>query len=326
MTVVKRIATSIVLVWVVTTIIFFLVHLMPGNPYELMLEQLLKQGYTLTEAYNQVRALFNVNLHEPLIVQYIQYITALAHGQLGKSTMYPGQSVAMLILQALPWTVFVVATALLISFGIGVVLGAMAAYLRGTVLDSLVTFLSSLLNGIPAYLTALVLFYFLAIIVGAFPMGGAYNPTVTPGLNLPFVVSVLHHAVLPILSFVMASFAGWALGMKASTISVLGEDFITAAKAMAVREQDILLAYVSRNAILPMFTNLVLSIGFMFSGTIFVEQVFNYPGIGYLFYQSTSARDYPLMEGCLLLLTTAVIFSNLAADLLYSRLDPRIKG
>src|SRR5205085_12253390 len=169
------------------------------------------------------------------------------------------------------------------------------------------------------------LLYFLAVLLRWFPMGGAYNPYAQQGLNLAFLGSVAGHAILPILTFVLSSFAGWALSMKSSTISVLGEDFITAAKAMAIKERYVVWSYVSRNAMLPLFTGLVLSIGFMFGGSLYVEQVFNYPGLGNLFYMSLQGRDFPLMEGCFFLLTTAVILANVVADLLYSTLDPRIR-
>jgi peptide/nickel transport system permease protein len=240
--------------------------------------------------------------------------------------MYPGQPVMDIIAKALPWTVFIVSVALVVSFALGILLGAIAAYLRGTWFDHLVTQGSSLLNGVPLYLTAIVLFYFLAVLLRWFPMGGAYSPYVPQGLNLAFLGSVLAHAILPILAFVISSFAGWALSMKSSTISVLGEDFITAARAMAIKDRYVVWSYVSRNAILPLFTGFVLSIGFIFGGSLYVEQVFNYPGLGNLFYSSMQGRDFPLMEGCFFLLTTAVILANVVADLLYSTLDPRIRA
>ncbi|MCL6443656.1 MAG: ABC transporter permease [Alicyclobacillus sp.] len=322
----RRVGLAIIMVIVVTTAIFFLVHLMPGNPYDVLVNQLIHQGVNRTQAENQVKALFGYEPNAPLVQQYFQYVRLLLHGSLGTSLMYPGQPVLQLIAKAVPWTVLVVAVSLLISFAIGTLFGALAAYLRGSWFDHLITIGSSLLNGIPQYLTGILLFYFFAVILRWFPMGGAFGGQVTPGWNFGYIGSVLHHAILPIAAFVISSFSGWALSMKSNTISVLGEDFITAAKAMAIRERYIILQYVSKNAILPLFTGLVLSIGFIFGGSLFVEQIFNYPGLGYLFTQATYGRDFPLLEGCFLLLTVAVIFSNLAADLLYSKLDPRIKS
>jgi len=320
----QRILVSTLLIYLVTTIIFFLVHLLPGSPYALIVNQLIHQGYTRVQAEQQAAALFGYSVSEPLVKQYWHYIGGLVHGNLGTSVMYPGQSVATLIARALPWTVFLVSIALLVSFAVGTLLGTLAAYFRGSWLDHLITFGASLLNGVPQYLTALLLFYFLAVIAGLFPMGGAYSTEVTPGLNLRFILSALYYAALPMAAFVLSSFAGWALSMRGNTISVLGEDFITAARAMAIDSHDVLFSYVGRNAILPLFTGLVLSMAFMFGGSVFVEQVFNYPGLGRLFIDGTNNRDYPLMQGCFLLLTTAVILANLVADLLYSRIDPRI--
>lgn len=325
MRIAKRVGSAVVLIFVVTSIIFFLIRLMPGSPYITEINALLRQGYSLIQAENETKALYGVQAKAPVLIQYREFMVNLVHGNLGTSLMFPGQSVMALIAKAVPWTVLVVAVALLISFGIGVALGAMAAYWRGSWFDHVVTFGSSLLNGVPQYLVAILLFYFLAVLGRSFPMGGAYGPTVSPGFSFAFILSVLFHAILPIATFVVSSFAGWSLSMKANTVSVLGEDYIAAAQAMAVKQRIVVTAYVSRNAILPLFTSLVLSIGFMFGGSLYVEQVFNYPGLGQLFLEATTARDFPLMQGCLLLLTTAVILANVLADLLYSTLDPRIQ-
>ncbi len=325
MKIVKRAGSALVMVFAVTTATFFLVRLMPGSPYATELYQLQQQGYSVVQAENQVRVLFGFAVQGPLWLQYLHYLGGLVHGNLGTSIMYPGESVLGLIGKAVPWTVLIVCVSLLICFAIGVGLGTLAAYLRGGWFDQIVTIGSSLLNGIPQYLTAILLFYFLATLGHLFPIGGAYSPAVHPGFNLGFVGSVFYHAMLPILSFVFSGFAGWALLMKSSTVSVLGEDFIFTAKAMAIRERDVVISYVSKNAMLPLFTSLLLSLGFMFGGSVYVEQVFNYPGLGQLFLNSTNSRDFPLMQGCFLLLTTAVITANFVADVLYTRLDPRIR-
>jgi peptide/nickel transport system permease protein len=326
MHVVKRIGAGLLMIYVVTTLVFFLIRLMPGSPYQLMVNELIQQGYSMTAAENQVHILLGFEPKGPVLSQYWQFIGNLVHGNLGTSVSLTGQPVLRLIAEAAPWTILVVATSLLLSFGFGIVVGTLAAYFRGTWIDQVIANLSAVLNGVPQFITAIVLFYFLATLGHLFPIGGAYSPSVAPGFSFAFIVSVADHAVLPILSFVLSIWAGWALSMKASTISILGEDFVTAAKAMAINPRVILASYVGKNSILPLFTGLVLSLGFMFGGSIFVEQIFNYPGLGYLFVNGTASRDFPLMQGCFLLLTTAVIFANIAADLLYHRLDPRIRG
>lgn len=322
---VRRLINSVVLIFVVVTITFFLVHLLPGSPYTLMVNQLIKQGFNRVQAEQQASALFGYSVNQPIVHQYLSYLNQLVHGNLGTSLMYPGQSVRRLILHAVPWTILIVLVSLIVSFGVGILIGTVAAYRRGGWFDRVATILSSLLNGIPQYLSGLVLFYFLAILAGLFPIGGAYAPGVTPGLNAGFFVSAFYHALLPMSAFVISSFAGWSLSMKSNTVSVLGEDYIMAARAMAIDERHIITSYVARNAILPQFTTFVLSIGYMFGGALFVEQIFNYPGLGQLFLNGTNNRDFPLMEGCFLLLTVTVVLANVAADLLYSRIDPRIR-
>lgn len=321
----RRLLISLVLIYVVITVTFFLVHLLPGSPYTLMVNQLVKQGYNRVQAEQQAAALFGYQVNTPILRQYVAYMGQLLHGNLGTSLMYPGQPVLRLILRAVPWTVFIVLVSLVASFGIGVLIGTLSAYRRGGWFDRIATILTSLLNGVPQYLTALLLFYFLAILAALFPIGGAYAPGYAPGLNLGFFLSALYHAILPMTAFLLSSFAGWSLSMKSNTVSVLGEDFITAARAMAIDERHIVTSYVARNAILPQFTTFVLSIGYMFGGALFVEQIFNYPGLGQLFLMGTNNRDFPLMEGCFLLLTVTVVMANVAADLLYSRIDPRIR-
>ncbi|MEZ3159507.1 ABC transporter permease [Microbacterium sp. BWT-B31] len=323
--IIARLAVGLVQVFAVATLTFFLIKAMPGNPQTQMVGELMQRGVSEVDAQRQAAALFGYNLDASPVQQFVDYMIGLSQGNLGISVTNSGQPVAMLIAQAVPWTVFIASTGLLLSFAIGAALGAISAYRRGRRLDRIITLGASLLNGIPQYLTAIVLFFLLAIVLPLFPAGGAYSSSTDPGFNLPFLLSVLYFGVLPILSIVISSFAGWVLTMKASTVGVLGEDYIMAARAMAIKDRTIIGSYVARNAMLPMFTVFGLALGAVFGGAVFVETVFNYPGLGRLFIDATSSRDAPLMMGCFLLLTTSVIIANVITDSLYSRLDPRIR-
>jgi peptide/nickel transport system permease protein len=260
----------------------------------------------------------------PLWKQYLQYIGNALHGDLGNSITNPGVSVVSIIAGALPWTVFVISVALIISFVMGLILGTiMAAFPKGWLAKSL-TAITSFTSAIPNYLVAIVLLYFFADQHAWFPLDGAYTTGLHPGLNWPFIQSALDHAVLPIASYVMVSFGGWALIMKGSVVTTLGADYVRAAESWGLSGRRVTQSYIGRNSMLPMVTNLALSIGFLFGGSVFVEEFFNYPGIGYYLINAINSRDYSLMMGCFILITVAVIFANLVVDLMYPLIDPRI--
>jgi peptide/nickel transport system permease protein len=321
----RRVALMVFLIWLTVTVTFFLIRLIPGNPVRLQLLAFVQQGMTYQEALRHVELLYSVNLKEPLTLQYLQYLGGLLQGKLGHSLLFPNDTIMQLIQNTLPWTLFTVATAILVSFVIGVVLGTIAAYRRGGLLDQILTPSSSILNGLPNYLIGTILLYVFAVLLQWFPTDGAYSPTVSPGMNWPFIVSVLHHAVLPIGSYVLAAFGSWYLLMRTNTVSVLNADFIAGARSHGIPDTRVMLGYVAPNAILPIVTNVVLSIAFHFGGSVFVETIFNYPGIGYLFGQASANSDYSLLQALFGILAIIVIFANFITDILYTVIDPRIK-
>ena len=158
-----------------------------------------------------------------------------------------------------------------------------------------------------------------------FPSRGAYDSSIPPGLTPEFIKSVLYHAVLPITSYVFASLGIWALNMKANAVSVLGEDYITAARIRGLTDRRIISSYVGRNALLPLVTQLAISFALVFAGAPLIENLFLYPGVGYYLNQSISRRDYPLMQGMFLVITIAVVIANLVAEISNSMLDPRLR-
>jgi peptide/nickel transport system permease protein len=232
------------------------------------------------------------------------------------------------ILTYLPWTLFSAGLGVLISFSLGIVLGLVMAYWRGGILDNALTVIASILYGVPDYIIPL----FLIIVVGVQwkwfspgEMRGGVDPNITPGFNAEYIGSVLKLAILPVLTYVLASIGGWILTMKSSTLSTLGEDYINVAKARGLSERRILTGYVGRNALLPLVTRLAISIGFLVSGSIVIEELFQYPGIGRNLLRTINARDYTTMQGMFLVITLAVVISNVLADLLFGILDPRVR-
>ncbi|MBA8793190.1 peptide/nickel transport system permease protein [Friedmanniella endophytica] len=321
----KRLAMALVIVFIVVSLSFFMIRLMPGNPMSALQAQLQMQGGLTPEQIQQkINAIYGVTPTGPLWQQYLTYVGNAFQGDLGRPITNPGTTVVAVIAQALPWTILVVAVSLVISFLVGIAIGSSMAALQNSRFAKVMTFVVSLLSAIPNYLVAIVLLYLLANTWPIFPTGGAYSVDVTPGPNLPYVGSLLYHAILPTAAYVITSFGGWALGMKGSAVSVLGAEYVRAAESRGLSERRITRSYVGRNSMLPMITQLALSVGFMFGGSVFIETYFQYPGVGYYMIQSVNQRDYSLMMGCFLLITISVIVTNLLVDLLYPLVDPRI--
>jgi peptide/nickel transport system permease protein len=289
------------------------------------MNQLMYSGLSHQQAANQVKAMFNVMPNQPLGIQYLDYLGGLLHGNLGQSITYTGEPVLGIIMTALPWTVCMVTAGLLVSFVIGIGLGVVAAMRRGRAIDTTVVTVATFLHGIPTYITGIALAYLFTAVWPIFPFGAPYNAELTPGFNAKFILDLMDHMVLPIFSYVFANFGAWALSMKAMTVSVLGEDYVMASNVRGLKTPRVFY-YVGRNAILPMFTAFTLSIGFMFGGSVFIESIFDLPGIGQLISNAVGNRDWPLMQGVFLILTVTVIVANLLADLLYRFLDPRIQS
>lgn len=316
---------ALVVILVVLTMSFFMVRLMPGNPMDALAAQLRAQGgLTEQDIQNRLNAVYGVTPTAPVWQQYLTYVGNAFRGDLGVPITNPGTTVVAIIAEALPWTIIIVAFALIISFVIGVAIGAAMAAFQNTWFAKVTTFFVSVLSAIPNYLVAIILLYFFTGVWQIFPSGGAYGVDVTPGFNAEYLKSVARHAVLPIAATVITSFGGWALAMKGSAISVLGAEYVRAAESRGLSSRRITQSYIGRNSMLPMITQLALSIGFMFGGSVFIETYFQYPGIGFYLIQSVNQRDYSLMMGCFLLITVSVIIANLLVDLLYPLVDPRI--
>lgn len=322
----RRLAISILLIWLVISVSFFLIRLMPGNAMTYMYEQMLNEHLgTAQQIMQRLQVIYGFNPKTPEITQYFSYLGQILRGRFGTSTLYPGTPVIRIIADALPWTILSVAISVLISFTLGVALGVVMAYFRRSAIASGLTWLVTVLHSIPNYIYALIGLYFLVDLDHVLPSGGAYGVSVRPGLTLPFLGSVALHLALPVGAYVVSTLGGWALGMKSTTVGVLGAEYITAAKARGIRESRIVRTYVARNALLPQITGLGLTIGFMFGGSVFIETMFNYPGIGYYLITAVNGRDYTLMMGIFILTTSAIILANLVTDLIYPRFDPRVK-
>lgn len=327
--VVRRLIKALFTIYLVTTLIFFLVRFLPGDPVDVYVNQLVDQfGFSHEDATASASALFAYDPDEPLLFQYVEFMTGLLQGDLGESILSPGVSVSSIIWEYLPWTLFSVGLGLLLSFGIGVALGMLMAYRRGSPLDNVLSAVGSILHSIPNYLFAIMVIVFFGVRLPWLPitdMRGSLSSGQEVEFSFAFVADALYHASLPILVYVVTGLGSWMLLMKGSTLAALDEDYVLAARARGLSGWRIATIYVGRNAILPLFAQLAIAIGFVVGGSFLVEPIFSYQGIGYVLFRAIQQRDYPLMQGIFLLITISVVLANLAADLLYGRLDPRIR-
>jgi peptide/nickel transport system permease protein len=321
----RRVAAAAGVIYVVVSLSFFMIRLMPGNAMEFLTQQLELQGnLTPQEIQEKIQAIWGVLPTSPLWQQYFTYVGHAFQGNLGTSLLDPGETVIHIVAGAAPWTIFAVGSALLISFILGVIIGTGMAVFQHTRWSKLATLVVSFFNAIPLYVAAIILIYFLSDRLQILPGSGAYGLGVTAGFNWSFIASVLQHAVLPIASYVITSIGYWALTMKGAAISTLGSEYVRAAESRGLDRRRVSQSYVGRNSMLPMVTSFGLNVGLLFGGSVFIETYFIYPGIGYYLIESVDARDYSLMMGCFILITVAVVIANLLVDLLYPLVDPRI--
>ena len=327
----KRLIIAFLTIYFAMTFTFIVIKAMPGDPIQALAQQFVRQYYmSYEEALAMARSVAPFVPNGSLLQQYVSYMAKFFRGDLGVSiSVSTGTPVTKILADAIPWTVLVVATALVISFGLGTLIGMAMAYKHGSRLDSGLLIFFSILRSMPEYIVAIILLSIFGFQLGWFPVRGRYDYQALEALHqgrvLEFIANVLWHATLPILAWVITHIGGWALGMRGSTISVLGEDYIGYAKARGIPERRIITRYVGRNAILPLFTSFMLSIGFMFGGSIIIEYIFSYQGIGLILYQAIENRDWFLMLGAFNLIIIAVVIGALLADLLYGFLDPRVR-
>lgn len=324
---IKRVSRALLTIYVTVSLTFVMIRLIPGGPLDYMRGQIRQSNPGMSsDAINAlVEARAQINPDQTILEQYVSYVGSVFQGNLGESTWY-GDPVSQRLINALPWTLFVMGIALFFTFGIGIGLGALMAYKEGTRFDYALSTVSILFNSVPYYVLGILFLFLLSYQWEFFPTGGLTSESVEAGFSLRFLIDALYHAALPVLSFVLTRFGLQALAMRGNSINVLGENYLRAAELRGLPSRHIAFQYVGRNAVLPLYTTLMISIGTMFGGTVILEQIFTYPGVGYYMFQAIDSRDYPLMMGAFILITTAIVIAILFADLTYGLIDPRASG
>lgn len=323
--VIKRLAMFCFTVWLGLTLIFVIPRLMPGDPVSAMIARLTEQAGRVEDSEKIIQAWrARFGLDAPLPVQYVRHLYNSCRFNMGYSMAYFPTTVEEMLTRALPWTIGLLSLSTLLSFVIGNMIGAILGW-RPTprVLKALLPF-ALCFTCIPAFMLGILLTYVFAFGLRLFPFAGAYGRGIAPGLNWEFIGSVLRHGALPACAIVLTSMGQWALGMRAMMVSNEGEDYMILAQAKGLSPRRIFWLYGVRNAVLPQVTSLALSLGGIAGGSIIVEYIFTYPGMGYLLYQGIVNNDYPLIQGIVFMLICAVATAVLIIDLLYPMIDPRI--
>jgi peptide/nickel transport system permease protein len=310
-----------IVLWTALTVNFLLPRLAPGDA----VDYLAGEGGALDPSTRAALAR-QFALDGSLAEQFGRYWVRLAHGDLGRSARYR-RPVTELVLERLPWTLLLVGTALVVSLAVGLLGGAAAAVRRGRRRDAVTVTGVLVLQAIPSFWLGMVLVAVFAVHLGwlpsfgAGPLGGADAAS-----GLAWAVEVGRRLVLPVTTLVIGTAGSIFLLVRASMLATLESPYVLMAEAKGATARSITYRHALRNAVLPAYTHLTLSVGALASGAVVVETVFAYPGMGRLIYEAVAVRDYALMQGAFLLITVAIVGANLLADLTYPRLDPRVRS
>jgi peptide/nickel transport system permease protein len=298
---------------------FFLPRLMPGNPLALIAGV----DVGLMTPAERAEIITAVGLDESLITQFIDYWRSVLTFDLGFSYR-SGRPIVDMITERLPWTLLITLGSLVVAAVIGIILGGLSAWRRGKKSDlGLLTGMISL-QSLPSFWLGMLLISIFAVQLGWFPSFGAETPA-SSFVGWDRFDDIARHAILPIVTLTVLSIPGVYLTMRYSMLEVLGSDFIRTARSKGASETRVLFGHVARNAFAPVVTFLAIRFAFAFGGSVIIETVFSYPGIGRLIFEAVSGRDYPVMQATFLVFTVAVLVANLIADLLYPVLDPRMR-
>jgi peptide/nickel transport system permease protein len=315
-----RLAQSALVIVIALTLNFALPRLAPGDP----VNYLFGADVTTLSAAQKQQVRHELGLDKPVAAQYVHYLAGILTGDLGRSVRFRAPVVDVLADRA-RWTLLLVVPALLLSTIAGTILGALAAWRRGSARD--VGLLAGMLaiESMPAFWIGMILIAVFSVRLGWLPSFGAV-PVDAGGSRLALVVGIGRRLILPVATIALSTAGTVFLLTRAAMLTTLGEDYVFMAQAKGLPDRRVVFGHALRNALLPIYTNVMLSLGALASGVVVVETVFSYPGLGRVIYEGVLARDYPLLQGAFLLVTVGVVGANLLADLTYPLVDPRVRA
>jgi peptide/nickel transport system permease protein len=320
----RRLAFYLVAAWAAITLNFFIPRAVPGNPAEIIAS---KYPDMTPSAFKALEQMIGGAIGTGSIwSQYLHYWNDVFHFNFGADLNEFPTPVSQILDQAIPWTLILVGAATVIAFTLGTGLGILAGWRHGGSLDRSLPVLM-FFQAAPYFFLALILVDFFAIQHHWLPPAQGFNGEVTsPGWTWAFISNALEHALLPALTIVLTSVAGWMLQMRNVMITTISEDYVIAAQAKGLSKFRIIYTYAARNALLPQLQGFGLALGFVVSGALVMEIVFSYPGIGYTLLEAVSNKDFPLMQAIFLVITFAVLVANLVVDLIIVFVDPRARA
>ncbi len=323
----QRLLFLLLVIWAAATITFFIPRISSRNPIRERFAALARTGgfspgdlETIVESYNQ-----RFGLDKPLFEQYTDYIGSLARFDLGVSLNLFPKTVGELIMEALPWTIGLLIVTTILSFVIGNLLGALAAWPRAPGWLRSVATSFVLLQGVPPVLLGILLIFFLGFRAKWLPISGSHAIGTVPEWTLEFALDVLKHQILPGLALIFGSVGGWVLSMRGMGVTIQGEDYMLFAEHKGLDSGTIFRHYFLRNALLPQVTGFALALGFVVTNAIVVENIFGLPGLGTVLSAAIRANDFMVIYGIVLFITIAIATLMVLVELLYPLLDPRIR-
>jgi len=316
----SRLPRAIFTIFIILVINFFLFRLMPGANSD---RNLVNSPRFSAETKAQLRKTFG--LDKPLGTQFLVYLANTARGRLGISFAQK-RPVSDIIREKVGPTLLLVGTAEALAIVLGMSLGALAAWRRGTWWDIGAVGFSLTMYSVPTFWLGILMVSMFCVGLRAFPTFGMVVPGEVHASSWLYAMDVIHHMFLPVVTLTLVLLGGYLLIMKESLTGVLAEDYITTARAKGLTDSVILSRHALPNAMLPMVTLIALNLGFLMGGAIEIETVFSWPGLGRLMFESLQSRDFPVLQGIFLIITIMVVLANLLADWLYLVLDPRVKA
>src|SRR3954467_12926306 len=321
----QRLGFFVLTLWAAITVNFFIPRLMPGDPASAMMARF--HGRVNPAAIHAMEIAFGVDDQQSLWSQYVGYLHNTVTGNFGTSLTYFPLSVSSQIAQALPWTLGLIGVATVLACRGGPLVGRVAGWRRGGPIDSIVPPVFVVTSALPYFWVGMMLILVFSVWTnGALPNDGAYDLDLTPSLSLPFIGSVLQHALLPAATILITSVGGWILTMRNNMVTVLAEDYVRMGRAKGLSSRRVMYPYAARNALLPNLAGFAMSLGFVVAGAILVEYVFNYPGLGYMLLNAVTNLDSPLMQALFLMIPLGVLIAVLLCDFLTAWLDPRARS
>jgi peptide/nickel transport system permease protein len=325
---IPRIIQFFTIIFVGITVTFIIPRLSPTDPVEAQISMMMARGNTLDpQSVESMRAALTdmYGLSGTPLQQYFAFWGRLLRGDLGPSLANFPTPVSQMIGQAMPYTVSILITAVIISWIFGNLFGALSSYYPKNRGLNVVETLGQAVRPIPYYIIALVLLVVFGYFIPIFPFSGAYPIGTRPNWSLDFFLTFIHHAILPAATLVLVGFGGWFIGMKSLTSNIISEDYVVYAETAGLKENKILRKYIMRNAMLPQLTGLAMSLGTVFSGALIMEVVFGYPGIGSLTMAAVYRNDYAMIMGIAIYSIIGVATAVFIIDLLYPLFDPRVR-